>query len=247
MKNDPTPQRWLLALESSTANGGAALLCEGEAVETVRLAEGLRHGRELLPSAAGLLERRGLRAGDLWGVAVSHGPGSYTGTRVGVMSAKALAFGADLRLAAVSSLAALAATLLVEKRAADGDTVLVLQDARRDEVYAGLYRLDGGDAVPLAHDAAIAPEEAAGRLASLAGQGLTPVLAGSAFVTYADLFRGLGGGDAAPGLVNPAAVGLLGWRHLLRDKSADPMTLQPHYLRRDEGADWRKDSLITRS
>lgn len=247
MTKKSSSRRLLLALESSTANGGAALIAEGEPVETVRLAEGLRHGRELLPSAAGLLEKRGLKAADLWGVAVSSGPGSYTGTRVGVMSAKALAFGAGLRLVAVSSLAAMAATTALENRAEDGDTVLVLQDARRDEVYAGLYRLDRGAAVPLAPDAALAPEEAAERLVSLLGQGVTPVLAGSGFATYADLFRDLNGADAAPGLVDPAAVGVLGWRQLLRDNSADPMSLQPHYLRRDAGADWRRDILIAPS
>ncbi len=242
-ESSPAP-RWLLALESSTPNGGAALLRDGEIVDIARLDEGLRHGRELMPAAAGLLERRGMAPRDLWAVAVSRGPGSYTGTRVGVMSAKALAFGLGCRLGAVSSLAALASSQEVEGLAKDGELVMVIQDARRDEVYAGLYRLRGGDAETVMPDAAMAPEEARDCLAECLRQGENVRLAGSGFATYAGLFASFGGDRAAPGAINPGAVGLLAWRQLLRDVSADPLVLQPEYLRRDAGHDWRHDILI---
>ncbi len=240
------PSRWLLALESSTPHGGAALLRDGALFETARLTEGLRHGRELMPAAAGLLAKAGIAARSLWGVAVSAGPGSYTGTRVGVMAAKALAYGAGCRLAAVSSLAALAETLRLAGKAAPGDLVAALQDARRDEVYAGFYRLEEDDAPALAPDAALAPEEARTRLARLADQNRRGkiILAGSGYATYPDLFRDLGGGDAAPGVVDPEAVARLGRRQLLREQSADPLTLQPEYPRRDPDADWTRDALI---
>lgn len=243
-----SPKQWLLALESSTANGGAALLCEGRPLHVARLAEGLRHGRELMPAAAGLLEREGLRVADLWAVAVSTGPGSYTGIRVGVMAAKALAYGSGRRLAGVSSLAALAAGLPLDGLAHPGDIVMTVQDARRDEVYAGLYRLEpDGSSVPLSTDTAVAPEEAAARLKDLRTAGQSPVLAGSGFATYREVFSQAGDVAAMPGLVNPAAVGVLAWRQLLREESADPLALQPEYLRRDAGNDWRHDHLITQA
>ena len=236
--------RWLLALESSTAHGGAALLRDGELMETVRLEEGLRHGRELMAAAASAMERREVPASLLWGVAVSIGPGSYTGIRVGVMAAKALAYGTGCRLAAVSSLAALAESLVVECSATDGSLVMTAQDARRDEVYAGLYRIVDGEARAEIPDAAMAPEEAAAALSRLMAKGETPILAGSGFATYSGVF----GGEASVAVkVNPAAVGRLGWRQLLREETADPMLLQPVYLRRDAGTDWRHDHLITQT
>ncbi|MCD8352089.1 MAG: tRNA (adenosine(37)-N6)-threonylcarbamoyltransferase complex dimerization subunit type 1 TsaB [Planctomycetaceae bacterium] len=234
--------RWLLALESSTPHGGAALLHNGKPAVAMLLEEGLRHGRELLAAAEEIMKSQSLKATDLCGVAVSIGPGSYTGIRVGVMAAKALAYGAGIRLAAVSSLAALAESTRVSGKAATGDRVMVLQDARRDEVYAGLYRLDDNAAVPIVADAAITPEEAASRLRlySEEGEGRL-VLAGSGFHTYATT---LGNPEAAAGRVNPEAVGILGWRQILLEEYADPLQLQPVYLRRDEGADWRHDHLI---
>lgn len=236
-------RRWLLALESSTAYGGAALLLNGVSVETVKLEEGLRHGRELLAAASGLLSRQALRAKDLWGVSVSAGPGSYTGLRVGVMAAKALSYGAGCRLATVSSLAALAETLVLAGAAGDGDRVMVLQDARRAEVYFGLYRIEDGTPIPMRPDSAIAPEEAADRLmhAREEREGAL-LLAGSGFATYGGI---LGDVPAAPAGVDPAAAGVLGWRQLLREESADPLQAQPVYLRRDAESDWRHDHLIT--
>lgn len=240
----PVSPRWLLALESSTAHGGAALVRDGEIWRTILLPEGLRHGRELMAATAGLLAEAKLAAADLHGVAVSVGPGSYTGTRVGVMSAKALAFGAGIRLTAVSSLAAMAESMRLAGAAGADAMVLVLQDARRDEVYAGLYAFSAGEMRPIIREAAIAPEEAAALLGSLHEKGDKPVLAGSGFVTHAPLFAGFSGFDPIPRPISPGAVGILGWRQILQGDLADPMTLQPLYLRRDRDADWKKDALI---
>lgn len=240
----PASPRWLLALESSTSRGGSALLRDGEVVATFLLEEGLRHGRELTASAGSLLADNGLTAKDLWGVAVSAGPGSYTGIRVGVMAAKTLAWGAGVRLAAVSSLAALAETLVLSQKAGEGDCIYTVQDARRDEVYAGLYRVRDGSAAPEREsDKAVTPEEAALLLARLDGEhGSRLRLAGSSFATYSAV---LGTLPSCPGRVDPAAVGVLGYRQILREETADPFALQPVYLRRDADADWRRDHLIT--
>jgi tRNA threonylcarbamoyladenosine biosynthesis protein TsaB len=254
--NDTTAAQspWLLALESSTPHGGAALLQNGVEVDAIRLEEGLRHGRELVSSAARLLEKHSLAPSALRGVSVSEGPGSYTGIRVGVMAAKALAYGAGIRMASVSSLAALAQTLKDAGVAGEGDTVYTLQDARRDEVYAGVYRITEGVAAAVFPDAAVTPEEAGGRLREL-WERCSGVLrlAGSGFATYRGVLLAAAPGaegalsSAADGRVNPASVGVLGWRQILLEKAADPMQSQPVYLRRDEGSDWRHDHLITQA
>ncbi len=237
--------QWLLALESSTARGGAALLRDGVPAAAIRLEEGQRHGRELLPAAERLLWEQSVAPGDVAAIAVSRGPGSYTGIRVGVMAAKAFAYGTGCRLAELSSLAALAETLVLSGDAREGAIVMTLQDARRDELYAGLYRIRGGAAEALEPDAAVTPEEAAARLRDLERDEGGVVCAGSGFTTYAGVLPHAG--VALPGAVDPAAVGLLGWRQILREEFADPMALQPVYLRRDAGSDWRHDALISES
>lgn len=244
MTDVPASPRYLLALESSTAHGGSALLRDGALLASARLPEGLRHGRDLLAAAAAMMEEQGVSPRDLSAVAVSAGPGSYTGTRVGVMSAKALTYGLACKLAAVSSLAVLALSQVLAGKAGDGDEILVLQDARRDEVYLGRYRCADASVAACQPDTAVTPEEGAALYARLRAEGIRVLPAGSGYATYADLF------DAAHPVpesvaLDPAATALLGWRQILRNETADPLSLQPVYLRRDAGADWRKDHLIT--
>lgn len=238
---------WLLALESSTPHGGSALLRDGRAAAVFQLEAGLRHGRELLASAETLLAGAALRAADLRGIAVSAGPGSYTGIRVGVMAAKALAYGSGCRLVAVSSLAAAALSRAIRPGTGPCVDVAVVQDARRDEVYLGRYHFENGSVDPLFPDVAATPEEAARAIRELADRrGGEPCLAGSSFATYPNLLGAVfGKGDEEGGRVDPVAVGLLGWRQILRENYADPMTLQPIYARRDDTADWRHDKLIS--
>lgn len=244
------PPRWVLALESSTPYGGSALLRDGKPYAEFILEEGLRHGKELLASAQTLLNNENLRAADLYGVAVSTGPGSYTGIRVGVMAAKALAYGCGCKLAGTSSLAALAQTVALDRAAGEGATVAVVQDARRDEVYMGGYEIVQGVAVPVFDDRAMTPEEAVDAINLLAERGTDLLRAGSSFTTYEDVFaqspgHGASKGEAGHGgRVNPAAVGVLAWRQFMQEKNADPMVLQPVYARRDPESDWRHDQLI---
>lgn len=236
--------RWLLAIESSTSFGGVALLREGAVVDAIDLEEGLRHGRDLLPTASRLLEKAGLAPARLWGVAVSAGPGSYTGVRVGVMAAKAFAYATGCKLAAVSSLAALADSAAQANSSKTGTVVVAVQDARRDEVYAGLYQLESnGVVIPLREDAAVAPEEAAELYRQVKDKYPGCLATGSGFFTYAGLFPGLGG-TAVKDRPRASAVGRLGWRQLLQENYADPFALQPLYLRRDPEADWAHDRLI---
>ncbi|MDR2390523.1 MAG: tRNA (adenosine(37)-N6)-threonylcarbamoyltransferase complex dimerization subunit type 1 TsaB [Planctomycetota bacterium] len=247
------PPRYLLALESSSAEGGAALLADGEPIANVRLSGGLRHGRELLPAAAGLLARQGIVPAGLWAVGVSSGPGSYTGLRIGVMAAKALAYACGCRLAAVSSLAAVALALFRIGLAETGDWVLTAVDARRDELYVGLYLMEGAGVRPLAEDRALAPEEARKFLDGLEQEGVglgdekgkrRLRLAGNGFSAYPELFARVNGEGAAIALPDAIAVGQLAWVRLASGQKDDPMFLQPKYLRRDAGNGWQRDRLI---
>lgn len=219
----------ILALETSSSIGSVALVDESALIQELPLEEGLRHGTSLLPAAEKLLSNAGIRPYDLTAVAVSHGPGSYTGIRIGLMAAKALAFGAGIPLVTVSSLAALAWT------ARTSATMIVpAQDARRDEVYAAVYRLQHDTIEALVPDKALTPEEAIGL-----ALGEDWCIVGSAAEKYRELFaaRVLPGVRILDEPTAPSAcsVGILGWRKLTAGNDNNPCTAEPVYLRRDDG------------
>ncbi len=97
------------------------------------------HARRLTPLVQDLLAHGGQEADTLDAVAVSEGPGSYTGLRIGVSTAKGWALSADAALVGVPTLEAWAAQVV--PWAAPGDVAVALIDARRDEVYAAAYRI----------------------------------------------------------------------------------------------------------
>src|SRR5205807_5119629 len=98
----------LLILETSGRVGQVALARGPIILRTRQLSETRRHARDLAPAVAELLAAEGFTPRDLQGIIVSRGPGSYTGLRVGVMSAKALAYAVGCSLVAVDTFAAIA-------------------------------------------------------------------------------------------------------------------------------------------
>ncbi|MEE4361303.1 MAG: tRNA (adenosine(37)-N6)-threonylcarbamoyltransferase complex dimerization subunit type 1 TsaB [Pseudomonadales bacterium] len=154
----------ILAIEASSVACSVALLSE-TGVRAMHARTPRAHNRLLLPYADALLEAAGLTPADVDAVAFGHGPGSFTGLRLAAAFAQGLAWAHDRPVLGVSSLHVLARTVLEDERR-DGralpDHVLVLVDARMDELYANLYRVDeGGEPVPLGRDALCAPEKIA--------------------------------------------------------------------------------------
>jgi tRNA threonylcarbamoyladenosine biosynthesis protein TsaB len=132
----------IVGFDTSTAATSACVLrSDGEAFEHVpppeRLHQPPGHSRELLPEVAALMEQAGVGWADVDGIAVGVGPGTFTGLRIGVATARALATAAGLQVHPVSSLVALAAAARAE-----GPRVLALIDAKRGELFAALF--EGG-------------------------------------------------------------------------------------------------------
>jgi tRNA threonylcarbamoyladenosine biosynthesis protein TsaB len=127
----------LLGIDTSTPASAACVLRDGDSFEVVpepaRLPERPAHASELMPAVADAMERAGVGYRDLDAIAVGVGPGSFTGLRIGVATARALAGAAGLGLRPVSSLAALAAGIEVD------ELRLALIDARRGELFAALH------------------------------------------------------------------------------------------------------------
>jgi tRNA threonylcarbamoyladenosine biosynthesis protein TsaB len=125
-----------LAIETSSDVGTVAL-DDQDPPRVVRFTEGLSHGKLLLPSIESLLKSAGLRRPDY--VAVGIGPGSYTGLRIGVTVARTLAWTWEVPLLGIHSLTALALEAGWQAR-----PVVTLVDAKQGEVYAAVYRWQGG-------------------------------------------------------------------------------------------------------
>jgi tRNA threonylcarbamoyladenosine biosynthesis protein TsaB len=139
----------LLALETATTTCGVAVLHDGDVVAQAHLHRPRVHSERLTPLVEEALRHADVQRGNLDAVAVSMGPGSYTGLRIGVSTAKGWALAADAALVGVPTLDAYAAQM--QPVAAPGDVVCALLDARRDEVHAGAYRVttDGTEAQAL--------------------------------------------------------------------------------------------------
>jgi tRNA threonylcarbamoyladenosine biosynthesis protein TsaB len=127
----------VLAIETSTDQGSLALWDSDTARIWVKsLTPGFAHGRELVPGIERLIEEAGGQPTDL--IACGQGPGSYTGLRIGLAVARALAFAWDKPTYGVSSLEALAATEREGRPA-----VLCTADAKKGEIYWALYQTNG--------------------------------------------------------------------------------------------------------
>lgn len=127
----------LLALETATDACSAALWRDGEVIERFEIAP-RRHVALLLPFVESLLADASIGVAQLDGVAFGRGPGSFTGLRIAAGMAQGIAFGADVPVLPVSTLAALAQGCV---RECSAQAVLAALDARMQEVYFGAYRV----------------------------------------------------------------------------------------------------------
>lgn len=144
----------ILALESS-ATAASAALCQDEAlVAQTFLHTGLTHSQTLLPMVRDLLGACALTPEEVDLIAVAAGPGSFTGLRIGVATAKGLAWAAEKPCAGCSTLAAMAWNL-----AGFSGQVCAAMDARRHQIYNARFQVDGAAPRRLTPDRAIALED----------------------------------------------------------------------------------------
>lgn len=222
----------LLALDTSTEACSVALL-DGESVDERFIIAPREHMQRLLPMVDELLAAHGLTLHQLDAIAFGRGPGSFTGLRICLGVAQGLAFGAELPLVPISSLAVLAQGA----RSASGEPILAAIDARMDEVYWSWFqRGSDGLVMPLGPEAVTAPELVA-PLANLT-ETAAPVGVGSGF-TYAVRLgvQGFARTDAAalPRAADLARLALPHWQQGLVVPAEEAL---PVYLR-DEVA-WKQ-------
>lgn len=152
----------MLALESSAKAASAAVFEDGKLLGVTVENSGLTHSRTLLPMAEDLLKNLDRSVRDLGLVAVAHGPGSFTGLRIGMAEAKGLCWALQIPVIGVSTLEAMA----FGGPDMDGTMLCCAMDARRHQVYNALFTVEDGKPVRLTEDRAIAIADLEPELAS---------------------------------------------------------------------------------
>jgi len=127
----------VLAVDTTTARGSVAVVEDDEVRGEVRLVSAESHSQRVLPAIALLLESLGLGPDRLEGYAVTVGPGSFTGLRVGISTVQGLALASGRPCLGLPALDVLAALI-----AGAADTLVAMIDAYRDEVFVGVYDRD---------------------------------------------------------------------------------------------------------
>ena len=129
----------ILNIDTSTDVCSVALTCEGEVLEHREEYEGQNHAKVLSAFIKDMLDYATPRGIKLDAVAVTTGPGSYTGLRIGLSEAKGLCFGLNIPLIGISTLELLTVTVLFKEFWDDNVLFVPMIDARRKEVFTGVY------------------------------------------------------------------------------------------------------------
>lgn len=221
----------ILSLETATGCGSVSLTRGGlsgfRLLAECTIQQEITHSRRLLGSVSWVLEAAGVKWIDLDAIAVSRGPGSFTGLRIGMAAAKSFAMVTSKPLIGVGTLDALALTSPMGP-----GLICCLLDARKQEVYAAFYRL-GKDGLPaqLSPPAVLPP-------ARLLNEVAEPVLlVGPGAMVYKELWAGRKEVTFLPDhLAQPSArhVGLLAAHRLAAGTVLEPALAAPLYVRASE-------------
>lgn len=220
----------ILALDTATLVSSVALVDDKKVLAELTLQTQLTHSEVLMPHIQQVLAMAKVDKKNLAAIAVSIGPGSFTGLRIGLATAKSMAYALKVKLLGVSTLEALAYHYPVE-----GVYIAPLLDAQKGNAYVALYEWRGG---VLREVGAPCVESFAAILDKAAKLDQKVVLLGDTVVKHWDEIKAAGGNIIAPQLhtVMPraACVALAGQTLLRNGRADDLMSLEPVYIRRSE-------------
>jgi len=216
----------LLAIDTSSDRASIALVEKNNLTAECTWHCGQNHSVELLPQISCLLEQAGLSIQSITGVVVALGPGSFNGLRVGVSTAKGLAFSLDIPVVGVGTLETSA-----YQHAETGLPICSMANAGRGEIAAAFYHNKEGEWLQLVPEHIITVEAVLSEITD------TTVFCGESVIPIADLIKEQLGQKA---VIPPAAsqyrragfLAELGQQRLEAGKQDNPATLQPLYLRK---------------
>jgi tRNA threonylcarbamoyladenosine biosynthesis protein TsaB len=218
----------VMGIETSSMQGGVALLSEQGLLSEYLLNVKATHTERLLPSIDRVLSDAGIGLKQVKGLAVATGPGSFTGLRIGLSTVKGLAAATGTPVVGVPTLEAIAWTLPF-----CAHPICPILDARKGEVYCALFRHEDGQLIRVMEEAALAPEALIDRIRE------QTVFIGDGLTVYGDRLKA---GLKELALVPPisqrggraSAVADLGRRRLLQGHRDEISELAPRYLRASE-------------
>ncbi len=224
----------ILGIETALGETEVALLDKEKASQPFVLIDQNLYSESVVSLTQDLLTRSDLSLQQLDGIAVSIGPGSFTGLRIGVSVAKGFALAADRPLVSISTLDALAASACLSGQVRSGSEFLTIIDAKRGEFYFRAYRAEDSRAAPTT-ESHVVPIEEIGQFPPLEcriivtkgkpklEQQMNKHLRAKHF--QAEVIEG-------GSVITPAgAVAILGLEKLGRGEVADIVSLEPSYLK----------------
>jgi len=216
----------ILALDTSTPRSSVALLDSEQVVASATLGREQRHGEFIAPAIDFCLTHVGAQASDVSGVAVGVGPGLYTGLRIGIATAKVFAAARNLPVVGLSGLDVLAFNVRSSRR-----LICAVIDARRREVFWGMYRCSPGGVMREGELRVGSPDKLAGEILA---SGEEVLLVGEGALRHRDQLPDTMTEFATEEHAYPyaSAVGLLARPRFIREETQRPDELEPIYLRR---------------
>ena len=225
----------ILAIDTASRSCGVALLDDRDVLAEINDVSGQTHSRHLMAMVEQVIAMSAADRSSIDGYAVTKGPGSFTGLRIGISTAKGLAEAAGKPLVGVSSLEALA------WQGFPAETVIIpMLDARRKEVYTARFRNIGGTLQSTQEEQALPPETAVEDVDSHC------LLIGDGAVAYAERLRVVLGDRmqlAQPfqHIIRASTVACLAREHLLEARD-ERVALTPHYIRKSYVEEGRHDA-----
>ena len=217
----------LLAVDTSTSSCSVALFNGHRLLAEELYTAGKTHSRHLLSIIHRILSRCACEPKDIQGIAVTVGPGTFTGLRIGISTVKGIAAATGTSVVGISSLAALAYPLAMLDR-----PVVAMIDARRGEGYHAQYQV-GAIVSDLSAPVSVStPDTAASTLPERA------VLVGSGAVLYREMFKAryprIGFADATSHVIRAASVGMLAMARFEGQDVDSIDSLIPEYIRKSD-------------
>jgi len=228
----------ILAIDTSTKSGSVAITEDDCILAETLLNIDATHSETLLPSLKDILVETGIGMEEIDLFALTLGPGSFTGVRIGVSTVKGFAFALGRPVVGVSTLEALALNF-----PHSACTITPILDARRGEVYTARFRRDGGLLERLSEDSAMAPEKL------LEEVGERTLFVGDGLQRYGGMIKERLGGlaeFAAPSenFIRASNVAMLCRKRFEEGDTLDPAVFTPRYLRKSEAEINRKKGLL---
>ena len=222
----------LLGIETATKVCGVALVRESQVLGERSLEEENVHAEKVLTLVDQTLADVGCSIAEVDAVAVSIGPGSFTGLRIGLSTAKGLSFALNQTLVGVPTLRGLAHRVVQAGQVPVGWSVLAVIDARRDEVYGQCFNVLHGDLVPLWKESDLTMADLLGQIGEIGvvatGDGCGKL---SAYLYEHESRVRIRFVDARIAHCSAASVAVLGAELLRAGQLSDARTLEPLYIK----------------